>query len=168
MKTDPVTVRTKVHLPQIPLVTTKIGPFSPDSEVSLERWQAEILAEWGIVEWDSDPDALLLEAYASRDTEQDARALQATQDLFHLFPELVRSLEKQGVLTQKIGAVRALLDDLVSSRTNKITRIARMAQDPPDTLSPEELWLYDALRRVLDTWGRNTQSLAETQGTDAP
>lgn len=166
MKIDTVTVKVKVNLPEIDLVVSKIGPLAAGSRVDLERWQAEILGEWGIVEWAEDSESLLLQAYASRDKEQERRTIEAVGDAFQIFPEVVRALGNKGLLSQKTGAVRSLLEDIVSSRTNKIDRVARMGQEPPETLSPEELWLYSSLRKVFNIWRHETGKLIEEEGTD--
>ena len=81
--------------------------------------------------------------------------------VFHAIPEIIGALQTEGLLTQKIGAVRTLMEDISSSRTNKITRAARMGQDPGDALSPEERWLYTNLRKVFDVWRIEAERLME-------
>ena len=165
MKVDPVSVEVKASLPKIDLVATEIGPIAAGSTVEMERWQAEVLAEWGIVVFPEDSASLLLRIYASRDKEQGGRSLEQIEDIFHSFPRLMEALEREGLRTQKMGAVRGLFEDLVSSRTNKITKISRLAQNPNmDSLTPEERWLYVSLRRIFDTWRRGTRSLIEDSG----
>ncbi len=168
MKTDSVTVKVTASLPEINLVAQKIGPFSAGSEIELDRWQAEVLGEWGIIEWHKDSQSLLLQAYQSRDKEQRGRGLESIGDIYQMFPGLVRCLREEGMFTQKRNAVKALLEDLVSSRTNKITRLCRLDQEPPmDSLSPEEQWLFSSLNRIFRTWRENTGSLmAESRGDD--
>jgi len=164
MQVDDVTVKTKVSLPQIDLVASKVGPFAAGSEVRMERWQAEVLGQWGIIETPKDSRTLLLQAYALRDKDQATRSIEGMEDVFQLVPHVVRALQAEGQLAQKIGALKALHEDLVSSRTNKITRIARMGQDPGESLSPEESWLYHSLRRIFDTWKEETEGLLAEKG----
>ncbi len=163
MKTDLVNVKVKSSLPQIDLMVDRIGPLVAGTEVSLERWQAEILRDFGKVEGPKDSNTLLSEAFALRDREQRSRTLENVADIFHVFPEILSVLSKEGMLTQKKAAVRSLFEDVVSSRTNKVTRMARMAQDPGDALSPEEMWLYWSLRRVFDAWRHDTGLLIEQE-----
>jgi len=160
MQIDEVIVKAKVSLSQIDLVASKIGPFAAGSEVRMERWQAEVLGQWGIIEkGPKDSRALLLQAYALRDKEQATRSIEEMEDAFQVFPEIVRRLQAEGQLGQKIGALKALHEDLVSSRTNKIARIARMRQDPGQALNPEESWLYQSLRTIFDIWKKETEGL---------
>jgi len=166
MKTDAVTVKVKANLPRIQLVTTEIGPIPAGSEVEMERWIADVLSEWGIIERPQDSTSLLALSYASRDREQGGRSIEAMEDIFHSIPEIVGTLKSEGHLTQKMGSVRALLEDLSSSRTNKITRAARMGQDPGEALSPEERWLYVNLRRIFDVWRREIEGLLEVGGSE--
>jgi len=163
MKTDQVAVKVKVSIPRIDLVASQVGPLTAGAETTLERWQAEILGSWGIVEWHADAQSLLLQAYALRDQEAAGRGLQPTADYFQVFPDLMRSLEREGLLPQKVASVRSTFEDVVSSRTNKITRIARMGRDKSEGLSPEEQWLYFSLRATYDVWRHETESLIEHQ-----
>jgi hypothetical protein len=165
MKTDIVTVKVKVSLPRIQLVTTEIGPIVAGSEVGMERWKAEVLVQWGMVEWPRDSTSLLARAYASRDKEQGGRTIEPLEDPFHAIPEVIGALQSEGLLTQKVGAVRTLLEDISSSRTNKITRAARMGQDLGDALSPEEMWLYKNLRKLFDVWRVEFEKLVEPRGS---
>ena len=164
MQIDEVIVKGKISMPQIDLVACRIGPFAAGSEVRMERWQADILGQWGIIERPKDSSALLLQAYALRDKEQATRSTEEMEDAFQVFPQIVRTLQAEGQLGQKIGALKALHEDLLSSRTNKITRIARMGQDPGEALSPEESWLYHSLRRVFDIWKEETEGLLAEKG----
>jgi hypothetical protein len=164
MQIDEVTVKVKVSLPQIDLVALKIGPFAAGSEVRMERWQAEVLGQWGIIERPRDSRTLLLQTYALRDKDQGTRSIEEMEDAFQVFPHIVRTLQAEGQLGQKIGALKALHEDLMSSRTNKITRIARMGQDPGEALSPEESWLYHSLRRIFDIWKGGTEGLLAEKG----
>jgi len=164
MQIDDVVVKTKVSLPQIDLIASKIGPFAAGSEVRMERWQAEVLGQWGIIETPKDSRTLLLQAYALRDKDQATRSIEEMEDAFQLLPHIVRALQAEGQLGQKIGALKALHEDLISSRTNKIARIARMGQDPGEALSPEELWLYRSLRRIFDIWKEQTEGLLAEKG----
>jgi hypothetical protein len=161
MKTDIVNVRVKVSLPRIQLVTTEIGPIMAGSEVDMERWKADILVQWGMVESPSDSTSLLARAYANRDKEQAGRTIEHVDDIYHTIPDIIAALESEGLLTQKMGTVKTLLEDISSSRTNKITRAARMGQDPVDSLSPEERWFYANLRKVFDIWRKETERLVD-------
>jgi len=161
MQIDEVVVNVKASVRQIDLVAAKIGPFAAGTEVKMERWQAEVLSKWGIVDRPTDSRTLLLKAYTLRDKEQATRSLEEMEDVFQIIPEIVQSLQAEGQLVQKIGAVRALHEDLLTSRTNKITRIARMGQDPAEKLSPEELWLYHSLSRIFSVWRTETERLLD-------
>ncbi|MBU7004005.1 MAG: hypothetical protein HXS50_00465 [Theionarchaea archaeon] len=161
MKTDIVNVRVKVNLPRIQLVTTEVGPIVAGSEVDMERWKADVLAKWGMVDSPDDSTSLLARAYANRDREQAGRIIEPIEDIYHTIPEIIAALNSEGLLTQKMGSVRTLLEDVSSSRTNKITRAARMGQEPVDSLSPEERWFHANLRRIFDVWRRETERLVE-------
>ena len=161
LKTDRVLLKAKTSTPEIRLTTTKIDPIVAGSEVELERWQAEVLIEWGILERPADSTSLLSRAYKDRDRELSGRTLERIDDPFHTLPGIVEAFGEEGLLDQKKGVVRALFEDLISSRTNKIARNARMGQDPGEGLSPEEAWLYWSLREVFDVWRRETNLLLE-------
>ena len=105
--------------------------------------------------------SLLSRAYSERDRELSGRTLEPSEDPFHTIPQMVEALQNEGLLAQKNSDLRALFEDLVSSRTNKIARNARMGQDPGGGLSPEETWLYHSLRRVFDIWRVETDRLLE-------
>jgi hypothetical protein len=166
MKTDIVNVRVKANLPRIQLVTTEIGPIMAGSEVDIERWEADILAKWGMVESPSDATSLLSRAYANRDKEQAGRTIELVEDMYHAIPGIISALKSEGLLTQKIGTVKTLLEDVSSSRTNKITRAARMGQEPVDSLSPEERWFHANLRKVFDIWRKETERLVDDRKPD--
>jgi hypothetical protein len=161
MKTDVVNVKVKANLPRIQLVTTEIGPIVAGSEVNMERWKADVLAQWGMVESHGDSTSLLAKAYTNRDKEQAGRTIEPVEDIYHTIPEIVAALRSEGLLTQKMGTVKTLLEDISSSRTNKITRVARMGQEPGDSLSPEERWFHANLRKVFDVWRKETERLVE-------
>jgi hypothetical protein len=161
MKTDIVNVRVKANLPRIQLVTTEIGPIVAGSEVDMERWKADILAQWGMIESPGDSTSLLARAYADRDKEHAGRTIEPVEDIYHTIPDIIAALKSEGLLTQKMGTVRTLLEDLSSSRTNKINRAARMGQEPVDSLSPEERWFHANLRKVFDAWRMDTERLVE-------
>ncbi len=162
--TDTVKVKALARLPETRLASCSVGPFAADAEVELERWQAEILADQGIVELPQDSNSLLTAAYRSRDKEQSGRALESIEDAFQVFPRILRTLDSEGILPQKKGALRTLFEDIVTSRTNKIIRAAKMGQDVEDALSPEESWLYASLRSIFEIWTEDTEMLVETQG----
>ena len=166
LKSDIVTVKMKASLPRIQLVTTEIGPIAAGSEVEMERWKADVLTQGGMVESPRESTSLLARAYANRDREQGGRTMETIEDPFHAIPEVIDALKSEGILTQKSGAVKTLLEDINSSRTNKITRAARMGQDPGEALSPEERWLYSSLRRIFDVWRMETKRLAEPRESD--
>jgi hypothetical protein len=114
-----------------------------------------------MVESPSDSTSLLARAYANRDEEQAGRTIEPVEDIYHAIPEIIAALKTEGLLTQKMGTVKTLLEDISSSRTNKITRAARMGQEPVDSLSPEERWFHANLRKVFDVWRKETERLVD-------
>ena len=159
-----VKARVKRGLPRINLVASEIGPLELGSIVSLERWQAEVLARHGIVEWPLDSRSLLAEAYSRRDLEQESRALHAQGNPIWIISDLVEAMRREGILEQKMEILRSLLEDLVSIRMNKIIRMARLAQNDTRGLDDGERWLYSSLVAIFEKWKRDAEALLELEG----
>ena len=164
MGTFRVRVKVRRSLPRIDLVATELGPLESGSTVELERWQAEVLARHGVVEWPLDSRSLLTEAYSRRDLEQESRALRPEGNPIWIIPDIVEAMRREGVLEQKVEAIRSLLEDLVSIRLNKIIRMARLGQNDLRPLGDEERWLYSSLVAIFEKWREDTESLLDLEG----
>ncbi len=141
-----------------------IGRLQKGSEVPLQRGVARSLVREGIAEYAES--RLRLEdlgRYAFLETRRGTapNTLEKLPQTF--YPDLRdyieqlrrRSLERDPYAIEELHKAEAFIEDLVKTRLRKILLLVQAGEDAKeayDAMTPEERVLFDAIRKLVDTW----------------
>ena len=161
-------IRVKIleNLPEIQILTTKIGPYEKQEEIKIPFWIAKILFRENLAEYiepvEYEIEQLLkiefIEQEKSKITEIDKEFYLKTQETISNLLNKIKNNEDFSInapMLQKKDKMSILFRDIFSRRLYKILRIASMSSGQSKFLNnftEEELMLYTELRKIIKEW----------------
>lgn len=150
----PVKVRVVKPHPSLTIGDEHIGPFTPDKELTLPRWQANVLAARGIVERVL-PTLAEIRTYTR--VEERSDTLQPLPE--NLYEEALHSASREESHRRK--EIEAEVLALGRLRLEKIVKMAVYGGQKLDNMMLQEKILYRKLRQIFVEWQRENLMLSE-------
>ncbi|RLG71168.1 MAG: hypothetical protein DRO11_04990 [Methanobacteriota archaeon] len=153
----PVRVRVVKPYQSLTVGDERIGPLTPDKELILARWKADVLVAEGIVERVL-PTLAEIRTYTR--VEERSDTLQPLPE--NLYGDALHLASKEESHRRKEIVAEVLA--LGRLRLEKIVKMALYGEEKPDNMVYQERILYNKLRQTLVEWQRNNLMLNEKMG----
>jgi 2,4-dienoyl-CoA reductase-like NADH-dependent reductase (Old Yellow Enzyme family) len=151
------------NIPEIEMVGFKLNPVEENVEFNTLYWVARELARNGLVDY---IDATLdnnewTQIHFKERINPAGPPGPLPDDYYTKAYQSFTSSEDLDISTY-LNRIRARYRDILESRINRITRLASAEADSPTrVLQPQEISLYDKVRKIVSKWRKDMRGIGE-------